>query len=118
MPIFFFFFNDTATTEIYTLSLHDALPIFFFASASGRYGSGPSLTTPKPAGIPPAAPITTSGPAFASWAWISHSAVFMACQIPLKFGLPSAVPGGLVFWAAAGGTAGGPAPRPAPALYP
>src|SRR3989441_5675705 len=29
---FFFFFNDTATTEIYTLSLHDALPI----SDSGR----------------------------------------------------------------------------------
>src|SRR5256885_7686359 len=28
-PIFsFFFFNDTATTEIYTLSLHDALPIY------------------------------------------------------------------------------------------
>src|SRR3989442_13408407 len=26
--IIFFFFNDTATTEIYTLSLHDALPIF------------------------------------------------------------------------------------------
>src|SRR2546423_6319984 len=25
--MFFFFFNDTATTEIYTLSLHDALPI-------------------------------------------------------------------------------------------
>src|SRR2546426_10777889 len=30
---FFFFFNDTATTEIYTLSLHDALPILA-ASAS------------------------------------------------------------------------------------
>src|SRR5256884_5515730 len=29
IPIFlFFFFNDTATTEIYTLSLHDALPIY------------------------------------------------------------------------------------------
>src|SRR5260370_1638423 len=28
MLCFFFFFNDTATTEIYTLSLHDALPIF------------------------------------------------------------------------------------------
>src|SRR2546425_11405071 len=28
---FFFFFNDTATTEIYTLSLHDALPIYFSA---------------------------------------------------------------------------------------
>src|SRR5438445_12721279 len=26
--LFCFFFNDTATTEIYTLSLHDALPIF------------------------------------------------------------------------------------------
>src|SRR6267378_1641735 len=26
-PVDFFFFNDTATTEIYTLSLHDALPI-------------------------------------------------------------------------------------------
>src|SRR3712207_8885059 len=26
---FIFFFNDTATTEIYTLSLHDALPIYF-----------------------------------------------------------------------------------------
>src|SRR2546426_7270051 len=26
-PLHFFFFNDTATTEIYTLSLHDALPI-------------------------------------------------------------------------------------------
>src|SRR2546422_8378362 len=25
---YFFFFNDTATTEIYTLSLHDALPIY------------------------------------------------------------------------------------------
>src|SRR3712207_7798099 len=33
----FFFFNDTATTEIYTLSLHDALPI----SATGT-GSPPS----------------------------------------------------------------------------
>src|SRR5260370_30995155 len=27
MVVLFFFFNDTATTEIYTLSLHDALPI-------------------------------------------------------------------------------------------
>src|ERR1035437_10763165 len=32
--LLFFFFNDTATTEIYTLSLHDALPI------SGRVGDG------------------------------------------------------------------------------
>src|SRR2546427_1358143 len=34
---FFFFFNDTATTEIYTLSLHDALPI-----------SSPACTTRRP----------------------------------------------------------------------
>src|SRR2546426_5757565 len=32
----FFFFNDTATTEIYTLSLHDALPISRRPSAGGR----------------------------------------------------------------------------------
>src|SRR2546426_12558676 len=42
LMIFFFFFNDTATTEIYTLSLHDALPISCssrarcFAGAAGR----------------------------------------------------------------------------------
>src|SRR5256885_17208074 len=34
--LFFFFFNDTATTEIYTLSLHDALPIWGGVDAAGR----------------------------------------------------------------------------------
>src|SRR2546430_4298632 len=34
-PLFLFFFNDTATTEIYTLSLHDALPIYYFADIYG-----------------------------------------------------------------------------------
>src|SRR3712207_7166598 len=34
--VFIFFFNDTATTEIYTLSLHDALPICPCARAAGR----------------------------------------------------------------------------------
>ena len=34
MFVFFFFFNDTATTEIYTLSLHDALPIYSKKPAS------------------------------------------------------------------------------------
>src|SRR5690348_17392967 len=38
--IFFFFFNDTATTEIYTLSLHDALPI----SAARREPGGRART--------------------------------------------------------------------------
>src|SRR5258708_24000421 len=45
MPIsLFFFFNDTATTEIYTLSLHDALPIFV------------RLARVLPAGAPPHLP--------------------------------------------------------------
>src|SRR3989454_5836976 len=42
----YFFFNDTATTEIYTLSLHDALPIYSQrrlaarAAATGQSGTG------------------------------------------------------------------------------
>src|SRR2546430_14519023 len=36
----FFFFNDTATTEIYTLSLHDALPISIGAFIFGMTGQG------------------------------------------------------------------------------
>ena len=36
--MFVFFFNDTATTEIYTLSLHDALPIYL-AGGLRRRGS-------------------------------------------------------------------------------
>src|SRR2546427_2793889 len=39
----FFFFNDTATTEIYTLSLHDALPIYFCDAADAR---GLAVTLP------------------------------------------------------------------------
>src|SRR2546430_11386612 len=38
----FFFFNDTATTEIYTLSLHDALPICARACGSAANASLPS----------------------------------------------------------------------------
>src|SRR3712207_8573104 len=34
----FFFFNDTATTEIYTLSLHDALPIYLLRQGRERVG--------------------------------------------------------------------------------
>src|SRR2546430_12841843 len=44
---FFFFFNDTATTEIYTLSLHDALPICDrFGVCAGRGQRGRGGTTP------------------------------------------------------------------------
>src|ERR1041385_9276821 len=36
LAVHFFFFNDTATTEIYTLSLHDALPIYGGSPHAGR----------------------------------------------------------------------------------
>src|SRR2546430_4497737 len=42
----FFFFNDTATTEIYTLSLHDALPISSSAAAT-RNSSAPAARTTR-----------------------------------------------------------------------
>src|SRR3712207_9186976 len=41
--LFFFFFNDTATTEIYTLSLHDALPI---CSSSHAAATSSTATVP------------------------------------------------------------------------
>src|SRR5258708_24588293 len=41
---YFFFFNDTATTEIYTLSLHDALPISPHPDPAPR----PTLPLPRP----------------------------------------------------------------------
>src|SRR5689334_24929165 len=41
----FFFFNDTATTEIYTLSLHDALPIS--SPISGAGSSSPGSSSPR-----------------------------------------------------------------------
>src|SRR6195952_6167358 len=48
---FVIFFNDTATTEIYTLSLHDALPISSSPTSSAaarRSASAPSWTTRAP----------------------------------------------------------------------
>src|SRR5256885_6022664 len=46
---FFFFFNDTATTEIYTLSLHDALPISRFCSvdAASRPDQRAEMSLPR-----------------------------------------------------------------------
>src|SRR3712207_9396355 len=39
VEILFFFFNDTATTEIYTLSLHDALPIYLIGPRGAGLGA-------------------------------------------------------------------------------
>src|SRR5947199_8211462 len=54
---FFFFFNHTATTEIYTLSLHDALPICRCRRTAHPPASGPSRSACRPrraAGLRPA----------------------------------------------------------------
>src|SRR2546421_12565959 len=52
LPLFsFFFFNDTATTEIYTLSLHDALPIWIVQQGRRIPGHRPHIEQ----GVPPLA---------------------------------------------------------------
>src|SRR2546430_12458237 len=43
----FFFFNDTATTEIYTLSLHDALPISLSFAINADSDTPPHIITKK-----------------------------------------------------------------------
>src|SRR2546421_8874994 len=55
--IFFFFFNDTATTEIYTLSLHDALPISTPATSHRRSPSS-ARSTRSPSASARSAPTT------------------------------------------------------------
>src|SRR3712207_8794804 len=54
--MYFFFFNDTATTEIYTLSLHDALPIY-----GVRVGGGGHVL-PVVAAIPAGPQLAAFGP--------------------------------------------------------
>src|SRR3712207_7335549 len=60
-----FFFNDTATTEIYTLSLHDALPICQLASprteTASRRPRRRLRPTQGPAARPPARSVTRPG---------------------------------------------------------
>src|SRR3712207_7169083 len=46
--VLFFFFNDTATTEIYTLSLHDALPISALLLPPHRHRAGAELGGVRP----------------------------------------------------------------------
>src|SRR2546430_17568144 len=65
----FFFFNDTATTEIYTLSLHDALPIS--RRAASRSHTLSPTTTDSSIGTPSrsAAARNRSGSGFACSTW-------------------------------------------------
>src|ERR1039457_3447694 len=53
LVVFCFFFNDTATTEIYTLSLHDALPIYFGWFAGSRRGLLPGESGSRRGGASP-----------------------------------------------------------------
>src|SRR2546422_4512357 len=50
----FFFFNDTATTEIYTLSLHDALPISVRADPDRVRAGGQVTAVDEPRAVDPA----------------------------------------------------------------
>src|ERR1039458_1764218 len=53
VSFFFFFFNDRATTEIYPLSLHDALPITTMrTSPTARPSTSRNLSPPAPASLP------------------------------------------------------------------
>src|SRR2546426_10799921 len=65
---FFFFFNDTATTEIYTLSLHDALPISPSSRPPTTRGARSAATRRSVEAPAPTAPTsaTTSPPATSS----------------------------------------------------
>src|SRR2546428_13356101 len=61
--LFFFFFNDTATTEIYTLSLHDALPISAYKIAhSAIYTERGEILRQR--GVVAQAPFIEATPAF------------------------------------------------------
>src|SRR2546429_7083065 len=55
----FFFFNDTATTEIYTLSLHDALPISMEASPIPKPSPGSVCVTGRQRGLNQALEVPT-----------------------------------------------------------
>src|SRR5688572_31656609 len=59
--VFFFFFNDTATTEIYTLSLHDALPICP-RRATCRWRRKPISSPTRSASSTPRSPRAVSRP--------------------------------------------------------
>src|SRR2546429_6434638 len=76
-PLFFsfFFFNDTATTEIYTLSLHDALPIFSVLGTVACVFLGGKLRDPEMQAstfFGSGALLLTAG-LTATWAWMRRT---------------------------------------------
>src|SRR3712207_8565185 len=69
---FFFFFNDTATTEIYTLSLHDALPISASPTPCGSR-SGGSPVKARSSAQPDRGPDAPCGPRNVGSTWADRS---------------------------------------------
>src|SRR3989337_3877284 len=91
LPSLFFFFNDTATTEIYTLSLHDALPIFFpSGSVRNGVGVGPPPSPRKLAPFPSSS-TQKKGPRRHMWMSVifrhGRSAIFLSSR-ELFFSIP------------------------------
>src|SRR3712207_9349918 len=84
--LFFFFFNDTATTEIYTLSLHDALPISAAVSRAVTPSSeSPFSTLPTET----RAASSTDGTPIAKWRSEEHtselqSRQYLVCRLLLE----------------------------------
>src|SRR3712207_9486027 len=68
MVVFFFFFNDTATTEIYTLSLHDALPISSVVASSSAAASASAVSSPPVWASTVTSVSSASGVSDSSWA--------------------------------------------------
>src|SRR3712207_7321480 len=71
----FFFFNDTATTEIYTLSLHDALPIYgklVRVARTARISKRSAAVTAPSSGGEVGGASPTGPTALARYAWGAH----------------------------------------------
>src|SRR3712207_7036676 len=90
---FFFFFNDTATTEIYTLSLHDALPISSGSSStSTRTAWRTTCATSTPATRSAASrPTRSTAPTASGWPTRSEehtselqSRQYLVCRLLLE----------------------------------
>src|SRR2546421_8106368 len=78
---FFFFFNDTATTEIYTLSLHDALPISARNSTMRAAICAPtSASSPSSACTCPRAPAARSASKRNSASWRNFCRICKSCR--------------------------------------
>src|SRR3712207_7702565 len=93
-----FFFNDTATTEIYTLSLHDALPIWSRTSSPSTTRTAPShrFTVGAPSPSPTRSHATGSGSRSEEHTSELQSRQYLVCRLllekkqphhPLKFDL-------------------------------